>query len=307
MISEKDLQGVKDYLYYRDVKGDIREYLAGTKELVKAETTHWPTYDDHFKWLRTEITGVAGIPGHGKSKFVIFLSALKMFHSGWKVAVYSPETSPSVFFYTNYLHTLVGRSVFGNNKPSTDEVAKYDDLLEKNLFLCEPEKMPTFKGIIERFKHAHEYHGVDMFVIDPFNCLEREWELSKRDDRYVGEFLDHYKDFIKYTNTCGVVVSHPNASVKTQKDGMDYDCPNAYSLAGGAMWNNKLDNLMIVHRPTIVSDYTNTLVLIRHLKIKKKEIVGAGGDANVDFNYYTNRYSYLSCEPVFGEEEEAPF
>jgi len=312
MIKEKDIQGVKDYLYYHQVRGDILQYLDGTKELVKAETTHWPAYDEHFKWLRTEITGFAGIPSHGKSKMVIFLSALKMVYANWKVAIYSPETSPPVFLFTNYLHTLTGRAVFGSHKPDKADVKKFDDVLSNNLFLCDPERMPTFKGIMERFRQAYEYHGCDMFIIDPFNCLDREWEMSKRDDHYVGDFLDHYKDFAKHTNTCCVVVMHPKASIKVKKDGFDYECPNAYDMAGGAMWNNKLDNLVFVHRPYIVTDFKNSSVLIRHAKIKKKEIVGVGGDADVDFNYKTNRYSYNDVEPDFVNEpieakQELPF
>ena len=299
MISEKDIQGVKDYLYYRDVKNDIRQYLSGTKELIKAETTNWPAMDQHFRWLRTEITGFGGIPNHGKSKYVVFLSLLKMYYDNWKVAIYSPETSPSVFLFTNYLHTLTGKAIFGSYKPSVEEAMQFEPLLENNLFLCEPEKMPTFKGIMERFKKAHEYHGVDMFIIDPFNCLEREWELSSRDDRYVGEFLDHYKDFVKKTNTCGIVVMHPKGGLKPKKDSLDFECPTAYDLAGGAMWSNKLDNLIFVHRPHIITDFSDSGVLIRHAKIKKKEIVGRGGDAEVDFNFKTNRYSYAGYEPDF--------
>jgi twinkle protein len=301
MIDAKDLQGVKDFFYFRDVKDDILQFLDGTKELVRAETTHWTSYDEHFKWLRTELTGFGGIPNHGKSKFVIFLSALKMFYSKWKVAIYSPETSPSLFLFANYLHTFTGKSIFGDFKPEKGQIQLYDKLLEDRLFLCEPEKMPTFKGIIERFKNAYEYHGCDMFIIDPFNCLDREWEHSQRDDRYVGDFLDHYKDFLKQTYTCGVVVMHPKASIKRAKDGVDHDCPTAYDLAGGAMWNNKLDNLIFVHRPHIVAEWKNSTVLIRHTKIKKKEIVGNGGDAVVDFNFKTNRYCYNGLEPDFSK------
>jgi hypothetical protein len=113
----------------------------------------------------------------------------------------------------------------------------------------------------------------------------------------VGDFLDHYKDFIKHTNTVGVVVSHPNAGLKTEKDGFDYQCPNMYNLAGGAMWGNKLDNLIFIHRPKFVSDPHDTEVLIRHAKIKKREIVGLGGDVTTNFSWMTNRYSVGGVEP----------
>jgi len=302
----QDITGVKDFLYYRDVKQDIHDYLAGRKELITAESTRWDSYDKHFKWLRTELTGISGIPNHGKSIFMLFLACLKMYYDNWKIAVYSPETTPTEFFFSNIIHTLTGKNIFSDGfKPTIKELRKVEPLLDNNLFLCEPERMPTFKGIMERFKEAHEYHGVDMFIIDPFNCLEREWEYSKRDDRYVGEFLDTYKDFVKHTNTCGVVVMHPNATVKMKKDSVDFECPNTYNLAGGAMWYNKLDNLIFIHRPHFISDPQDSSVMVRHSKIKKRQIVGLGGDAAVDFNYKTNRYMYLMQEPAFEGEGES--
>lgn len=304
MIDIKDLTGVGEYVYYRDVKEDIYDFLAGKKQLITAETTNFGQYDEHFKWLRTEVTGITGIPNHGKSIYTIFLTALKMYYDNWKVAIYSPETVPAIFFFAQFIHTLTGYNLFKSGHITPDKVRSFDRLLENNLYLCDPEKMPTFTGIIERFRRAYEVHGVDMFVIDPFNCLEREWETSKRDDRYVGDFLEHYKDFVKNTNTVGVVVMHPNSGVRTKKDGMDYDVPNVYNLAGGAMWANKLDNLLIVHRPEFVSNNKSVSVLIRHAKIKKREIVGDGGDVDLAFNYITNRYSYNGYSPDFKSKDD---
>ncbi len=302
LIDEKELKGVGDFLYYRDVEQSIECYLNGTKKMIEAETTHFGNYDDHWKWLKGEITGFGGIPNHGKSKFVIFLTALKMFYANWKIAMYSPETTPPEFFFSNYIHTFTGYNVFSKTrKPTTGEVREVSSLLHKNLFLCEPERLPTFKGILERFQRAFEYHGCDAFIIDPFNCLDREWEHSQRDDRYVGDFLEHFKDFAKQTKTSGVIVMHPNSSIKKEKDGFNYECPNTYNLAGGAMWANKLDNLIFVHRPFFTSDKSNSEVLIRHSKIKKREIVGAGGDATVDFNFMTNRYGLAGYFPEFGK------
>jgi twinkle protein len=314
IFDPNDLDNINDFILFKDVEAEIVDYVEGRKHLIEAETTHFFEYDNHWRWLRGEITGFGGIPNHGKSKWVIFLTALKMFYSKWKVAVYSPETTPAAFFFGNYIHTFTSYNLFSKSrKPNTGEIRKFKNILDNQLFLCEPEKMPTFQGIMERFTKAYEMYGVDVFVIDPFNCLDREWEYSKRDDRYVGEFLDHYKDFVKKTNTCGLVVMHPNSGIKIEKGGMDYECPNMYNLAGGAMWGNKLDNLTFVHRPKFISDRADSTVLIRHSKIKKREIVGMGGDVNVEFNFLTNRYSIGVNAPEFDEKQsvaefnEAPF
>ena len=300
IIRPETLSGVSDFIYYHQVEQQINDYVDGKRLLIEADTTRFGMYDQNFRWLRGEVTGFAGIPNHGKSKFVIFLSALKMYYDNWKCAFYSPETTPPEFFFGNYIHTLTGYSLFSKSlKPTKIQVAHHRNLLEKNLYLCEPEKLPTFKGILERFTKAYEYHKPDMFVIDPFNTLERDWENSKRDDRYVGDFLEHVKEFAKKTDTCLVIVMHPNAGIKTKKDGIDLECPNMYNLAGGAMWGNKLDNLIFVHRPNFLSNREDSTVLLRHSKIKKREIVGLGGDVYLDFNFRTNRYSVCGYEPPF--------
>lgn len=307
MIDENELKGVKDFLYYKDVKQDIHDYMNGEKELAQAETTRFGYYDDHFKWLRTEITGFSGIPNMGKSAFLTFLSALKMYHDKWKVAIYSPETNPPEFFYANYIHSLSTKHIFMlRNKPKVEFLREYENILDNQLFLCQPEKMPTFKGILERFTRAYEYHGCDMFIIDPFNCLDREWEHSNRDDRYVGDFLDHYKEFAVNHKAVCTVVMHPKGNMRLLKNSVDYDCPNSYDLAGGAMWSNKLDNLIFVHRPHMVSNPDDVTVTIRHSKIKKKQIVGKGGDAAMEYHFTRGRYSYMGYEPDFSKNEVQP-
>lgn len=303
MIYKQDFDGVADFVYFRDVRENLMSFAEGRNELIKADTTHWEPYDKHFKWLRGEITGFGGIPNHGKSKFVVFLTALKMYYHNWKVAIYSPESAPPEFFFANYIHTLSGHSLFSKiQRPTKEEINTCGDLLENHLFLCEPEKSPTAQGVFHSFQKAFDHHGCDMFVIDPFNCLDREWEKQKRDDHYVGEFLENFRRFSLKNNACGIVVMHPNASVRQGKTSYDLECPSTYNLAGGAMWHNKLDNLIFVHRPYFFADYSNSTVLIRHAKIKKREIVGSGGDTIVNFNFVTNRYNLENVEPSFKQE-----
>lgn len=300
MISLEEIEGVKDFLYYKDVKEDIHGYLRGEIELIKPETTRFGYYDDHFKWLRSEVTGFSGMPNSGKSAFVNFLAALKMYYDKWKVCIYSPETAPEKFLFISFLHVLSGKNpLLMKHKPKVEFYAEFEKIIDEQLFVCAPETMPTMKGILERFKSAYEHHGVDQFILDPFNCLDREWGRHNRDDRYVAEFIDLYREFAVKTDTVCVVVMHPNARMAKAKNGIDIDVPTAYDLAGGAMWFNKLDNLIFVHRPNFISDKDDPTVLVRHQKIKKRNLVGSGGDVTVEFQPHFSRYSYMGFTPDF--------
>ena len=303
MINLNQLNGIGDFIYFQDVEKKITRFIETGEPFVEVHSTNFEKYDEFFKWIPSEITGVSGIPNHGKSKWVVFLAALKMYFANWNVAFYSAETYPSEFFYLNFLHTLTGKNIFRGGKPTKDEITKSSALLNKNLSLFQPDKYPTINGIMDKFTMAHEKHGCKMFVIDPFNCLDREWEKSKRDDQYVGEFLERYKEFAVKTNSCCIIVMHPNAGIKLPKNDIDFECPNVYNLAGGAMWNNKCDNIMFVHRPKFISNRTDSTVLIRHSKIKKREINGLGGDVFFDFDFKHNRYTLESSGVNFCEAE----
>jgi hypothetical protein len=78
----------------------------------------------------------------------------------------------------------------------------------------------------------------------------------------------------------------------------EYDVPDMYDIAGGAMWSNKVDNILVVNRPYYISDPANTQVDIHVRKIKKQKLVGVPGVCALDYSRKTNRYT---------EDSESPF
>jgi len=82
------------------------------------------------------------------------------------------------------------------------------EFIKKHIFYIYPlVDIPTQKYINERFERLIEKEGVDFLVIDPFNQLVRDWELSNRDDRYIASYLQEEKRFafkIIYTNVISI-------------------------------------------------------------------------------------------------------
>jgi hypothetical protein len=100
------------------------------------------------------------------------------------------------------------------------------------------------------------------------------------------------------TNDCyKIIVAHPSTPQKNSKDIDTLPDPNYYSLAGGAMWANKCDNIIFCHRPKILTDCNNPMVKIIFSKIKKQPIVGKNGFLYVNHNWRTKRY-----EDDFGKD-----
>ncbi len=76
-----------------------------------------------------------------------------------------------------------------------------------------------------------------------------------------------------------------------------YDAPDLYDVSGGAMWGNKIDNMISVHRPNQQTDPTGTKVEIHVKKIKKQKLVGIPGYMDMEFDRTTNRYYVNGVSP----------
>ena len=76
--------------------------------------------------------------------------------------------------------------------------------------------------------------------------------------------------------------------------------PGVYSLSGGAMWNNKSDNILCPHRPNY-ADQTDPTVHLSSKKIKKQKLNGIPGTVELTFDRRKNRYYSDSPEIVASE------
>ena len=64
-----------------------------------------------------------------------------------------------------------------------------------------------------------------------------------------------------------------------------------WHLAGGAMWNNKMDNIMMIDRPEWWQDKKSTWARIKTHKIKRRRTGGTAGE-QVDYLYLPKKASY---------------
>ena len=185
------------------------------------------------------------------------------------------------------------------------------EIVKKYFYYVYPEDVAVTPDLImQRFEQMRQY-GCKGFVIDPFNQLDHDWNKQSRDDRYISDFIDTFKKWNRQHENILINVVHPNKSLTRQKDKLDYNCPDVYEMAGGAMWNNKIDNIVFVHRPSKTTDAKDPTVVVRYAKIKKK-YVGHPGEIQCQFNLFTNRYEYLGHDGFSKVEEnmltqEPPF
>lgn len=288
----------KDVIYGIDVKDKAMElYDKGYEKLMPIGIDK---IDYHYKFKRGEITLFTGHGNMGKSTLVNYLLLCRALIFKEKFAIFSPENQPAEEFYDDFVEILMG----GSTKPENPNRAgrytyeKAYDFVSNHFFNVFPtDNDPTPEYIQERFLELIIKEKIDGVIIDPFNQLYNDYEAKNgRDDRYLSEFLSKFKKFTGQNNVYGIIVAHPKAMAKY--GGTDYPCPDVYDLAGGAMWNNKMDNIYVYHRPLASSDPINNGCMFRALKIKKQKQVGKKGTADFEFDWKRRRFIFDGIDPM---------
>ena len=301
-IFDLDLK-TKDIIYLDSIRDKM---LINFRDGYKlGETTYFKELDKHWSWLKGEINLFGGIMNHGKSTFVYQLALIKSIKDGTKWGVFSPEQNPPTYFYDDLIHTYIGLNTNKrfNNQMSEEQYRDGMNFVKEYFYYIYPENdSPTPEYINNCFKALINKHGIDGCITDPFNQLENDWGKTGRDDRYLSDYLNKEKRFALDNNIYKIIVAHPRGNLTKQTNG-NYDSPNVFDFAGGAMWGNKCDNIIVVHRTNYTTNKEDTSVEINVLKIKKQKIVGIPGEIKMSFNRGTNRFYDLNMNNPLEEQK----
>lgn len=293
----------KDIIYLDNVKDSMLEGFRTGK--AKGSTTYYPDIDKHWTWRKKEIDFLGGIGNIGKTTILNNLMVIKSIKEDWKFAIFSPEQDPPDDFYNDLIHTYIGESTepYHQNQMAEKVYIESWEFIKKHFFYIYPEnESPTPDYINSIFEHAIKKHKVDVCVVDPFNQLDNDWKKYGRDDLYISEFLSKAKRFSQTNNIAYFIAGHPRGSL--QKFNGNYEIPNVYDYSGGAMWNNKCDNILCYHRPYATTEPENTECLFISQKIKKRKLTGVPGAVKLKFDIYTNRFIQENGFCPFDKKEE---
>jgi len=188
---------------------------------------------------------------------------------------------------------------------SEDEYRAAAEKIKDKFYSIYPEKdMPTQDYINRKFVEAMVKHNVDGCMVDPFNAIYRDRSTRLRDDQFLEDFFRVQKKFALENNVYMVIVAHPNSSIQKDERTGDYKCPRVYDFAGGAMWNNKADNIIMFHRPYYNSNPNDTTSIFVSQKIKKKELNGTTGECVLTYDVSTGRFYDDGYNPLEAEKHE---
>jgi len=288
----------KDVIFGEDVKDSALDiYENGYKELQGIGCA----LDEYFKPKKGEITCITGIGNYGKSSFLNWLLVIRAVMYGEKFALFSPENNPAHEFYHDLTEIYLGVDCLPHNqfRPTKGRYEQAYDFVSKHIFYVYPKELsPTPEYIKERFLELIIKEKVNGCIIDPFNQLTNDYaSAGGRTDKYLETFLSDCSRFAQTNNIFFFIVAHPKM-MRKDTDG-NYPCPDVFDLADGAMWNNKMDNILVYHRPNHQKDPQSPLCELHSKKIRRQRQVGKKG--LIEFEYFRKqRRFYFDGRDVLG-------
>lgn len=284
----------KDVIYSDAVKDNAINIYRRGYEAVKGIGVE--DIDKLFKFKRGEYTLASGIPNYGKSYLMAkWMLLMRVLLYGEKFAIFSPEENPAEEFYHDFVEILLGADCTPANahgRPSLEEYSNAYDWVGRHIFYIYPESAtPTPEYVLGRFLELIIKEKVDGVILDPFNQLSHNYaSAGGRTDLYLEATLSIFKRFAVENNVYEIIIGHPN---KMSKDSSgEYPCPDIYDMSNGAMWSNKIDNLVIIHRPFGVTKPDDPTCEFHSKKIKKQKQVGIRGSSTFYLNRAIRRYMF---------------
>lgn len=203
------------------------------------------------------LTMITGIPSHGKSDWVDYMTLQLRIHHDWKGAFYSPENKPTQLHFSKLCRKLIGKNWDGPSKITRPEVITTINYLNDYFWFIKPKKGYTLDSILSYIRQLQLRHGLDFFVIDAWNKLDHLGD----DAKYIGKSLDKIAAFCEDNNLHCFLVAHPKKMRKAE-DGK-YEVPTLYDIKGASEFYDKADNGICVYR-----DFEKQQTEIHRQKIK---------------------------------------
>jgi hypothetical protein len=289
----------KDVIFGEDVKQEALSLYDNGYDRV--DGVGIPDLDEHFKMKYGEISLMTGIGNYGKSSFLAWYLILRVVKFGDKFALFSPENNPAQEFYHDLVEIYLGASCTPDNpyRPSKQEYERVYDLLSKNIFYVYPKEIaPTPEYIKERFLELIIKEKITGCIIDPFNQMSNDYgKQGGRTDKYLESFLADCSRFAQINQVYFFIVAHPKL-MKKEKGDMNYPEPDVFDIADGAMWNNKLDNILVYHRPHMGDNPMNPLATLSTKKIRRQKVVGKRGTVTFEYSRSTRRFWFSGIDAL---------
>jgi twinkle protein len=255
---------------------------------------------DKYSFKRGSTTYVYAGAHQGKSQFVFEIMMNLAQFSGWKWAVYSPETGSPADLFAELCWVYLRKPFILNDRitASDAEAERAIEFVSSHFYIIDYGlRDMTIEGFYTAVESI-EKTGVkiDGCVLDPFTEIKTDVSSGVRDDIAIGQILTRIRKHSSERDYHTIVTVHTKHQQTKYKNGVGYvDIPSMNDIAGGMQWSRKGMMIVNVWRcPYGLEDengipYEPNQVKISIVKAKPK-IVGNLGYVYMYYDRITNRY-----------------
>ena len=282
-----------------DVKDDL--YNLRHNGVKRGEWVGLPTLSEYYSMKRGSTTYIYAGAHAGKSQFTWEMVMSVAQYSGWKFAIYSPETGSPAEVFSELLWVYLRKPFLVNDHltATDEEVENAIEFIEKHFFIIDSGLGSlNIEGFYTAVDAIEEEEGIkiDGAVIDPFTELTTEVSNGQREDLAIGTVLTKVRKHSAEKDMHTIVSVHTKYIASRVQDGITYIPKPTYNdIAGGQMWSRKGMMMISVWRcPFGLTDangvpYEANQVEVTITKAKPK-IVGKLGTVTLYYDRLTNRY-----------------
>ena len=282
-----------------DVRGDLMTLRK--KGVERGEWCGLPTLSKHYSMKRGSTTYIYAAAHAGKSQFTYELIVNVAEYSGFKFAVYAPETGSPAEVFSELIWVYLRKPflAFDEICATDEEVAKAVAFIEEHFYIIDSGLGDlTIEGFYTAVEAIEETTGirVDGCVIDPWTEISTGVMQGQREDLAIGTALTKVRKYSAERDIHTIITVHTKYMQSRIADGISYiPAPSYNDIAGGQMWSRKAMMMMSVWRcPVGVLDpngvpYEPFQTQIEITKAKPK-IVGTLGKVMLYYDKLANRY-----------------
>ena len=254
------------------------------QEDIVGLSTGIPKLDDNFRPYLGSLCVVTGVPGHGKSTFVMDLAVTMAKKHNWKIAIWS--------------HEMMAKSVFMSmvssyaNKPTTlgsgSDRAYAEEWVEDNVTVIDGGKFDekiTVKWMCQRMVEAVRRDGIRIVVLDPWGDMDHMYTRDGGiNTEYVGESLKKIRRVATDLGLFIILIAHPRKMA--QREDGSYVPPTAYHISGSSHFFNKVDFSVTIYRPPDIEGTIDVIVE----KVRYQPATGEPGSLSLNYSRDTGKF-----------------
>ena len=264
----------------------------------------WTGFDslfDKYSMKKGSTTYIYAGAHQGKSQFGFELMMNLAEYSGWKWAVYSPETGSPTEVFAELMWVYLRKPFLINDTitATDEETEKALEFINEHFYIIDSGlqdlSIEGFYTAVEEIEQDH-FIKIDGCFVDPFTEIKTDVSVGVRDDIAIGQILTRIRKHSSDKDYHTIVTVHTKHQQAKYKNGVPYvDKPTMNDIAGGMQWSRKGMMIINVWRcPFGLEDsngipYEPNQVEVTVVKAKPK-IVGKLGKVTLFYDKLTNRY-----------------